>query len=216
MEWIMTVQERIENSFLVPVVVMDDAGRAADTAKALSAGGIGVMEITLRTEAGLASIEKAASACPDIVAGGGTVLSLEQCREAVSRGAAFIVSPGFDPEIVEYCQNSKVAVFPGCVTPTEITAAIKAGLDVVKFFPANIYGGVKAIKALSGPFPRIKFMPTGGVDLSNLAEFVIPQVAAVGGGWLCDRKAINAGNYGEITKICAQSVEIVKKQKQAR
>jgi 2-dehydro-3-deoxyphosphogluconate aldolase/(4S)-4-hydroxy-2-oxoglutarate aldolase len=209
----MTVLERLAETFLVPVVVMDDSGRAADTAKALIAGGIRVMEITLRTPAGLESIEKAAKACPDLLIGGGTVLSLEQCRQAISQGAAFIVSPGFDPEIVEHCTKNNVVVLPGCVTPTEITAAVKAGLEIVKFFPANVYGGAGAIKALSGPFPKLKFVPTGGIDLKNLAEFVIPQVFAIGGGWLCDRKAINAGNYDEITKICAQSLETLHKLK---
>jgi 2-dehydro-3-deoxyphosphogluconate aldolase/(4S)-4-hydroxy-2-oxoglutarate aldolase len=207
----MTALERLEESYLIPVVVMDDAARAADTAKALVAGGIGVMEITLRTEAGLDSIEKAARACPDLLVGSGTVLSLEQCRQAVSRGAAFIVSPGFDPEIADYCQKNNIMVFPGCVTPTEITAAMKAGINVIKFFPANIYGGIKAIKALSGPFPHLKFLPTGGIDLNNLAEYVIPQVFGIGGGWLCERKAINAGNYEEITRICIESLEAVKK-----
>jgi 2-dehydro-3-deoxyphosphogluconate aldolase/(4S)-4-hydroxy-2-oxoglutarate aldolase len=207
----MTVPERMEEGYLIPVVVMDDAARAADTAKALVAGGIKIMEITLRTEAGLDSIEKAAAACPDLLVGGGTVFSLEQCRQAVSRGAAFIVSPGFDPEIAGYCQKNNIPVFPGCVTPTEITAAMKAGVNIVKFFPANVYGGVKAIKALSGPFPHIKFVPTGGIDLSNLAEYIIPQVFGIGGGWLCDRKMINAGNYEEITRICIKSLEIIAK-----
>jgi 2-dehydro-3-deoxyphosphogluconate aldolase/(4S)-4-hydroxy-2-oxoglutarate aldolase len=213
MEVIMTVLERLAETFLVPVVVLDDADRAADTAKALIAGGIRVMEITLRTPAGLESIEKAANACPDLLIGGGTVLSLEQCRQAISRGAAFIVSPGFDPEIVDHCKKNDVVVLPGCVTPTEITAAIKAGLEIVKFFPANVYGGAGAIKALSGPFPKLKFVPTGGIDLKNLAEFVIPQVFAIGGGWLCDRKLINAGKYDEITGICAQSLETLHKLK---
>ena len=209
----MTVLERLEEACLIPVVVIDDVARAADTAKALVAGGIGVMEITLRTEAGLDSIEKAAKACPGLLVGGGTVLSLEQCRQAVSRGAAFIVSPGYDPEIVDYCQKNNTAVFPGCVTPTEITAAMKAGINIVKFFPANVYGGIKAIKALSGPFPNLKFVPTGGIDLNNLAEYIIPQVFCIGGGWLCDRKMINAGNYEEITRICIKSLETVKKSR---
>jgi 2-dehydro-3-deoxyphosphogluconate aldolase/(4S)-4-hydroxy-2-oxoglutarate aldolase len=207
----MTVKEQLAETFLVPVVVMDDAEKAADTAKALLAGGIKVMEITLRTEAGLDSIEKAAKACPDLLVGGGTVLSLEQCRQAISRGAAFIVCPGFDPEIVEHCQKNNVLVLPGCVTPTEITAAIKAGVEVVKFFPANVYGGAGAIKALSGPFTKLKFVPTGGIDLKNLAEYVIPQVFAIGGGWLCDRKVINAKDYRGITQTCAQSLEAVQK-----
>jgi 2-dehydro-3-deoxyphosphogluconate aldolase/(4S)-4-hydroxy-2-oxoglutarate aldolase len=207
----MTVQEQLEETYLIPVVVMDDANRAVDAAKALMAGGIGVMEITLRTEAALASIEKVAKTCPDILLGGGTVLYLEQCREVVSRGARFIVSPGYEPDIVDYCQKNNVMVIPGCVTPTEITTAMRAGINIIKFFPANVYGGIKAIKALSGPFPHIKFMPTGGIDLNNLAEFVIPQVFAIGGGWLCDRKAINAGNYNEITSTCKKSLELVKR-----
>jgi 2-dehydro-3-deoxyphosphogluconate aldolase/(4S)-4-hydroxy-2-oxoglutarate aldolase len=206
----MTVLERLEEGYLIPVVVIDDSARAIDAAKALMAGGITIMEITLRTEAGLDSIEKVAKACPGLLVGGGTVLSLEQCRQAVSRGAVFIVSPGFDPEIVDYCQKNNITAFPGCVTPTEITAAMREGINIVKFFPANVYGGVNAMKALSGPFPHLKFVPTGGIDLNNLAEFVIPQVFAIGGGWLCDRKTINAGNYEEITRICIKSLETVK------
>ena len=210
----MTVQQRLAEGFLIPVVVMDDAGRAVDTAKALLAGGIRIMEITLRTEAGLESIDKVAEACPDMLLGGGTILTLEQCRHAISRGASFIVSPGYDHEIVEYCQNNNVEVLPGCVTPTEITAAMKAGVEIVKFFPAHVYGGAGAMKALSGPFPHLKFVPTGGIDLKNMAEFaVLSQVFAIGGGWLCDRKAINAGNYDEITKISAQSLEALQKLK---
>jgi 2-dehydro-3-deoxyphosphogluconate aldolase/(4S)-4-hydroxy-2-oxoglutarate aldolase len=169
------------------------------------------MEITLRTEAGLASIEKAAEACPDMIIGAGTVLDLEQCGEALARGARFIVSPGYDSAIVEYCLEHNTAVFPGCVTPTEITVALKAGLDTVKFFPANVYGGSRAIKALAGPFPNAKFIPTGGVDLSNIEEYIIPQVFAIGGGWLCGRKAINSGDYGKITGISSQSMDLVKK-----
>ena len=207
----MTVLQRLAEAFFIPVVVIDDAGRAIDAANALLTGGVQVMEITLRTEAGLESIEKIAKACPDLLMGGGTVLTLEQCRQAISRGASFIVSPGFDPEIVDYCHKNSVVVLPGCVTPTEINNAVKAGVEIIKFFPANVYGGVGAIKALSGPFPRLKFVPTGGIDLQNLAEFIIPQVFAIGGGWLCDRKAINAGNYEEITKICKQSLEVLHK-----
>lgn len=211
----MTVLERIGAAYLIPVVVMDNADRAADTAKAFIAGGINTMEITLRTAAGLDSIEKAVKACPDLLVGGGTVLSLEQCKQAIARGAAFIVSPGFDPEIVYYCLEHNITVFPGCVTPTEIISAMKAQLNIVKFFPANVYGGAAAIKALAGPFPQMKFIPTGGVDLKNLADFIIPPVFAIGGGWLSDRKLINAGDYDSITCICAESVEAVKKLKNA-
>ena len=206
----MTVKERVAESFLVPVVVIDDAARANDTARALLAGGVKIMEVTLRTEAGLKVIENAAKACPELLVGAGTVLSLEKCKQAISSGASFIVSPGYDAEIVEYCLKNKMPVFPGCVTPTEITTALKAGLDVVKFFPANVYGGLAAIKALSAPFANVKFIPTGGVDNKNLADFVIQQVLAVGGSWICDRKAISEGNYQAITAMCEAAVKIVK------
>ncbi|MDR2020782.1 MAG: bifunctional 4-hydroxy-2-oxoglutarate aldolase/2-dehydro-3-deoxy-phosphogluconate aldolase [Treponema sp.] len=207
------VQKRIGAVRLVPVVVMDDAARAADAARAMLAGGVDIMEITLRTDAGLASIEAVAKSCPGVLVGGGTVLTLDHCKEAIRRGARFIVSPGYDPVIVEHCLSAGIDVFPGCVTPTEITAALKAGLRVLKFFPASVYGGIKAIKALAGPFPQVSFIPTGGVDLSNLGDYITPAVFAVGGGWLCDRKAVNAGDYGAITAICEQSVKLVKERR---
>lgn len=207
------VQKRIAAAYLVPVVLMDDVSRAADTARALLAGGVDIMEITLRTDAGLASIETVTKQCPDILVGGGTVLSLEHCKEAIRRGARFIVSPGYDPGIVEYCLSAGVDVFPGCVTPTEITRALAAGLRVLKFFPASVYGGAKAIRALAGPFPQVSFIPTGGVDQSNLADYIIPQVFAVGGGWLCDRKTINAGDYRALTAACEQSVRLVRERR---
>ena len=209
----MTVKERIHTTYLVPVVVMDDAGLAVDTAQALAAGGVDIMEITLRTDAGLPSIAAAAKACPDIVVGAGTVLSLEACKQVIDAGARFVVSPGFDRQIVEHCQKNNITVLSGCVTPTEITMAINTGLDVVKFFPANIYGGIKAIQALAGPFPNIKFVPTGGVDLSNLADYIAPQIHAIGGGWLCDKKLVNAAGWPALTKIAADSIAVVKKNR---
>jgi 2-dehydro-3-deoxyphosphogluconate aldolase/(4S)-4-hydroxy-2-oxoglutarate aldolase len=207
------VEKRIGAAYLVPVVVLDDAARAVDAARAMLAGGVDIMEITLRTGAGLPAIEAVAEHCPEVLAGAGTVLSLDDCKEAVRRGARFIVSPGYDPVIVEYCLSGGIAVFPGCVTPTEITAALKAGLRVLKFFPASVYGGIKAIKALSGPFPGVSFIPTGGVDLHNLGDYISPQVFAVGGGWLCDRKAVNAGDYRAITAVCGQSVKLIQERR---
>lgn len=205
----MTVMEQIHKTYLVPVVVMENADKAVDTAKALASGGVDVMEITLRTGAGLDAIENVAKGCPDTLVGAGTVLSLEQCREAVSRGAKFIVSPGYDPEVVAWCQANRIDVLPGCVTPSEITTARNTGLRVVKFFPASVYGGLKAIKALSGPFPDMKFVPTGGVGLENLDQFVTPEVFAIGGGWLCEKKAIQEENWEAIRQICLQSQKIV-------
>lgn len=203
------VMKRIGLTGLVPVVVIDDASTAADTARALLAGGVDVMEITLRTAAGMESIRLAALSFPEMLVGAGTVLTLDQCKMAIENGAGFIVSPGYDPEIVDHCIRSGVPVCPGCVTPTEITAAIKKGLRVLKFFPANVYGGINAIKALAGPFGGVEFIPTGGVDLGNLADFTGSPIFAIGGGWLCPRNAISTGKFDEITDACRKSVDVL-------
>jgi 2-dehydro-3-deoxyphosphogluconate aldolase/(4S)-4-hydroxy-2-oxoglutarate aldolase len=205
------VMERIARTFLVPVVVLDDVGTAVDTARALLAGGIDIMEVTLRTDAGLPSIEKVRREVPEMLVGAGTVISPALCRQALEAGAQFIVSPGYDENLERMCFNAQLPLIPGCVTPTEITAVLKEWIKVVKFFPANVYGGMKAIKALAGPFPMVKFVPTGGVDLSNLADYIDDSIFAVGGGWLCDRKAVNAGDFAAITKTAADSIAIVRK-----
>ena len=180
----MDVLSRLANSIVVPVVVIDDAKDAVPTAKAMAAGGIDVMEITFRTAAAPDAIKAVADNCPEVLVGAGTILNLEQCKLAVSMGAKFIVSPGFDAQVVGWCIENGIAVTPGCVTPTEITAAVNMGLKVVKFFPANVYGGLKALKALSAPFPQVKFVPTGGVDSNNLDEFLAcDKIAAVGGSF---------------------------------
>ena len=177
----MNVSERLAASAVVPVIVLDDAKDAVATARALLAGGVDVMEITFRTAAAADSIKAVAESCPDMLVGAGTVITLEQCKKAVECGAKFIVSPGFDEEVVRWCVENGVAVTPGCVTPTEIMAAMKLGLNVVKFFPAGVYGGLSAMKALSGPFGGIKFIPTGGVNTQNIGEFIAaPRSAAAG------------------------------------
>ncbi|MDR1230448.1 MAG: bifunctional 4-hydroxy-2-oxoglutarate aldolase/2-dehydro-3-deoxy-phosphogluconate aldolase [Spirochaetaceae bacterium] len=203
-------KERIAKTYLVPVVVLDDVETAVDTAKALLAGGIDVMEITLRTEAGLPSIERVRREVPGMLVGAGTVITPVQCRLAIEAGAEFIVSPGLEKDVVETSGYRGVLLIPGCVTPTEILAALKAKLDVVKFFPAHVYGGIKAIKALAGPFPMVKFVPTGGIDFGNLSSYIDKSVFAVGGGWLCDKKMIETGNFAELTAVAADAVAIVK------
>ncbi len=203
------VMELMNQCGIVPVVVIDDVKDAVDTARALLEGGVGVMEITLRTEAGLGSIKNVAEECPEMLVGAGTVLSLEQCKQAIENGAKFIVSPGYDPEVVDYCIQNDIAICPGCVTPTEITAARNKGLRVLKFFPANVYGGLKAIKALGGPFTDIRFIPTGGASLDNLADYNDPKVYAVGGSWLCDRKDIQDGNFANIADVCYKSIDVL-------
>ena len=202
----MNVSERLAASAVVPVVVLDDAKDAVATAKALLAGGVDVMEITFRTAAAADSIKAVAESCPDMLVGAGTVITLEQCKKATECGAKFIVSPGFDEEVVRWCVENGVAVTPGCVTPTEIMAAMKLGLNVVKFFPAGVYGGLSAMKALSGPFGGIKFIPTGGVNGQNIGEFIAaPFIHAVGGSWVCPKADIAAGNFEKITKLCKEA-----------
>ena len=199
----MIVLERLAKSIVVPVVVLDDAGDAVPTANAMLAGGVDVMEITFRTAAAPDAIKAVAENCPDMLVGAGTVLNLEQAKLAVSMGAKFIVSPGFDAEVVAWCVENGIAVTPGCVTPTEIMAAIKLGLNVVKFFPANVYGGLNAMKNLSAPFVGIKFLPTGGVNTDNIKEYAdAPFIHAVGGSWVCPKADIAAHNFEKITKLC--------------
>ena len=199
----MDVLKRLANSGVVPVVVLDDAANAVPTAKALLAGGVDVMEFTFRTAAAADSIRAVAKECPDILVGAGTVITLDQCKLAVDCGAKFIVAPGYDDEVVAWCVENNVAVTPGCVTPTEIMAAMKRGLKVLKFFPANVYGGLTALKALAGPFGGIKFIPTGGVNNDNIGEFAAsPYVHAVGGSWICPKADIAAGNFDKITELC--------------
>ena len=202
----MDVLKRLEQSGIVPVVVLDDAKDAVPTARALLAGGVDVMEITFRTAAAADSIRAVSEQCPDMLVGAGTVITLAQCEQAVACGAKFIVAPGFDPEVVSWCVEHGIAVTPGCVTPTEIMAAMKLGLRVVKFFPANVYGGLTAMKSLSGPFGGIRFIPTGGVNAQNLGEFIAaPYVHAVGGSWVCPKADIAAGNFEKITKLCKEA-----------
>ena len=206
----MNALERLRNAGVVPVVVLERAEDAVPAARAMLAGGVDVMEITFRTAAAAEAIRNVAAECPEMLVGAGTVLTVEQCEKAVALGAKFIVSPGFDAEIVDWCVERGVAVAPGCVTPTEIMAALKRGLSVVKFFPAGIYGGLKAMKALAAPFGQVKFIPTGGVNADNLAEYAAaPFVHAVGGSWLCPKADVAAGNFARIAELCAQSRRIV-------
>lgn len=202
----MTILERFSRAGIIPVVVIDKVEDALPTAKALLAGGIDVMEITFRTSAAAEAIKTVSESCPDMLVGAGTVLNLEQCKLACSMGARFIVSPGFDKDVVSYCIENGIVTVPGCVTPTEITAAVNMGLEIIKFFPANVYGGLSAMKNLSAPFTGIKFMPTGGINTSNVREYIdAPFIHAVGGSWICPRADISAGNFEKITALCAEA-----------
>lgn len=199
----MTVMERMARSVVVPVVVLERVEDAVPTAQALLAGGVDTMEITFRTSCAADAIRAVAENCPEMLVGAGTVLNVAQAKLAVQMGAKFIVSPGFDPETVDWCIENGIAVTPGCVTPTEIMMAVNRGLKVVKFFPANVYGGLNAMKNLAAPFAGVKFLPTGGIDGSNIREYVeAPFVFAVGGSWVCPKEVIAAKNWEKITELC--------------
>ena len=202
----MDVLKRLADSVVVPVVVLEKAEDAIPTANAMLAGGIDTMEITFRTACAPEAIKAVAENCPDMLVGAGTVLNLEQAKLAVSMGAKFIVSPGFSEEVVAWCVENGIAVAPGCVTPSEIMSAKKYGLKMVKFFPANVYGGLTALKNLAAPFGDMKFLPTGGVNADNVGDFIsAPFIHAVGGSWVCPKAEIAAGNWEKITNLCREA-----------
>lgn len=206
----MNTTEKLAACGVVPVVVIEHAQDAVPTAEAMVAGGINVMEITFRTAAAADAIKAVSQQCPNMLVGAGTVITLEQCKTAVECGAKFIVAPGYDDDVVSWCVENNIPVTPGCVTPTEIMAAMKHGLKVMKFFPANVYGGLGALKALAGPFGGVKFIPTGGVSAANLAEFIkSPYIHAVGGSWVCPKAEISAHNFEKITALCREARETV-------
>ncbi len=168
----------------IPVVVIKELGETDKILTALKNNGINCAEITFRTACAADAIEYAAKNYPDMEIGAGTVINAQQCEAALKAGATFIVSPGFSPAVAQICKDRSVPYYPGCVTPTEIMAALEFGITTVKFFPANVYGGLKALKALSAPFPQVKFIPTGGVDRSNIDEFLaFDKIAAIGGSF---------------------------------
>ncbi len=202
------VTKKIGLMGLVPVVVIDDEKDALATAKAMIDGGLPIMEITLRTDAGLPSIRRITQEYPEILMGAGTVLSVDMAKAAVDAGAQFIVSPGFNDDVVKWCIDNDIAITPGCVTPSEIEHALGFGINVLKFFPANVYGGINGCKALYGPYRMVKFVPTGGVSLKNLDDFSDKEyIHAIGGGWLCKSADIASGNFEAITKVVRESID---------
>ena len=207
----MTIEERFEDFGVVPVVVLDDVKDALPLAKALTEGGLPCAEITFRTEAAEESIKVMAEAYPDMVVGAGTVLTIEQVNAAVKAGAKFIVSPGFDPEIVDYCLEKEIPIFPGCVTPSEVAQAVKRGLKVVKFFPAEPAGGVAMIKAMAAPYHQLRFMPTGGIGTQNLKDYLeFDKIICCGGSWMVKGDLIKNGEFEKICKLTKEAKELAK------
>ena len=206
----MNVTETIQKMGVVPVVVLNDAKDAEPLAKALCEGGLPCAEVTFRTDAAEESIRIMATEFPEMFVGAGTVLTVEQVDRAVAAGAKFIVSPGFDPEIVDYCLSKEIHVFPGCITPSEVSQAVKRGLKVVKFFPAEQFGGVATIKALAAPFTGVKFMPTGGVNAKNLESYLsCDKIVACGGSWMVKGDLVKAGKFDEIKALVEEAVQLV-------
>ena len=198
----MNKQDAIFNTRVVPVVVIKELDDTIPTLKALCEGGLPVAEITFRTDCAAEAIALGVKFFPNMNIGAGTVINAEQAKHAVDAGAQFIVSPGLSAEVAEVCKAAGVPYFPGCTTPTEIMQAISLGITTIKFFPANVYGGLKAIKALSAPFPQVKFLPTGGVDMNNINEFLaFDKIVAVGGSFMMK---------GNIKENCEKLMEMIK------
>jgi len=205
-----STQEIIEQVKLLPVVKLERAEDAIPLAEALTEGGLPVMEITFRTDAAEESIKAVTKACPGVLTGAGTVTSLEQVKRAQNAGAKFVVTPAISREVIEYCLKSGLPVYPGVCTPSEIMQVMGFGLDIVKFFPAAQYGGLSTVKALSAPFPAMRFIPTGGVSEANLGEYLaFPRVIACGGSWMVKDSLIKAGDFQGVKALVAKAVALV-------
>lgn len=205
------MKERFAQFGVVPVVVLEDAKDAGPLAEALVKGGLPCAEITFRTDAAEESIRTMTTLYPDMLVGAGTVLTIEQADRAVAAGAKFIVSPGFDPEIVDYCIQKEIPVFPGCITPSEVAQGVKRGLEVIKFFPAEQFGGVDTIRALAAPYTSVQFMPTGGINAKNLKEYLsCDKILCCGGSWMVKGDLVRAGEFDKICELTKEAVALVK------
>ena len=206
------VLERLSCYGVVPVVVIKKSEDAYLLAKALMNGGLKCAEVTFRTDAAADAIKIMTDSFPDMIVGAGTVLSIAQVDEAVAAGAKFIVSPGFDPEVVDYCLSKSIPVIPGVATPTEVLYGIKRGLRILKFFPAEQAGGVDMIKAMSAPYGNVMFMPTGGINAKNLSEYLsCDKVIACGGSWMVKGNLIDAHDFQKIEKLAKEAADLVAK-----
>ena len=204
------ITESFEKLGVVPVVVLENAKDVVPLATALVEGGLPCAEVTFRTEAAEESIRLMLEQFPEMLVGAGTVLTVEQVDTAVRAGAKFIVSPGFDAEIVDYCIKNEIPVFPGCITPSEVAQAVKRGLKVVKFFPAEPAGGISMIKAMAAPYVDLKFMPTGGINAKNLEEYLsFDKIICCGGSWMVKGDLVKAGEFDKIRELTAEACKLV-------
>jgi 2-dehydro-3-deoxyphosphogluconate aldolase/(4S)-4-hydroxy-2-oxoglutarate aldolase len=205
------VLEQFGKIGIIPVVVLDDAKDAEPLGQALMEGGLPCAEVTFRTAAAEESIRIMAEKFPDMLVGAGTVLTTEQVDRAVAAGAKFIVSPGINPKVVDYCVKKNIPITPGTCNPSNVETALEFGLDVVKFFPAEPAGGLKYIKAIAAPYVGMKFMPTGGINAENVKEYLkYDRILACGGSWMVKGDLIKAGNFDKIRELTAEAAQIVK------
>ena len=201
------VLEELGKIGIVPVIKIDDVEKAVPLARALAAGGIYCAEVTFRTAQGEESIRRIAREVPEILPGAGTVLTTDQVDRAVAAGAKFIVSPGLNPKVLAHCIDRGIPITPGCSNPSDIEQALEAGLEVVKFFPAEQSGGLEYIKAVAAPYPQLKFMPTGGINGGNIAKYIaFEKIHACGGSWMVGADLINAGDFDRITAISREAM----------
>ncbi len=207
---------RIKQLGIIPVIVIDQAESASDLGEALIRGGLPCAEITFRTEAAAETIQRLSRERSEILLGAGTILSEDQARKAHDSGAQFIVSPGLNMRVVDFCRDRGIDVFPGVCTPTEIDAARNRGLGVVKFFPAEPIGGLTYLKAIAAPYADVSYIPTGGIGLSQLPEYLgFPKVLACGGSWLVRKDWLAAGRFDRVTQAAAEAVRLVKERRGA-
>lgn len=203
--------EQIHRIGIIPVVVLNDARNAPALGRALCEGGLPCAEVTFRTDAAEESISLLAQNEPRLLVGAGTVLTVEQADCAIKAGAKFIVSPGLNPKLVRYCQEKEIPVIPGILTPSEIEQALELGLEVVKFFPAEPAGGLPMIKAMGAAYTKLRFMPTGGITIENVSEYLkCDKILACGGSWMVKEALVDAGRYEEIATLCRQAAGVVK------
>ncbi len=205
------ITEQLKFTRIIPVVVLDDPADAKPLAKALCDGGLPCAEITFRTEAAAECIQIMSKEFPDMLVGAGTVLTAAQADQAMKAGARFIVSPGLNPAMVKHCLKKKYPVFPGINNPTGIETALSMGLTFLKFFPAEVSGGLELIKALSAPYPQVRVMPTGGINPENLHTYLAcDKVTACGGSWMVKEELIKSGNFEEIQKLTQEAVRTIR------
>lgn len=207
----MKVLEKIRKCGIVPVVVIDTASKAENVAQAILDGGLDCIEITLRTDEAIEAIKIIKMKYPQMTVGAGTVLTIEQAQAAVDAGAEFIVSPGSNPKVIQYCIEHKICIIPGVMTPSEIEKNLEQGIDTMKFFPAEAAGGIKLIQAVSAPYKNVRFMPTGGIHQGNVEQYLKhSNVIACGGSWMVQKELLKTENYKEITGLSRQAADIVK------